>query len=107
MKDKPTPEPTNQSKLPIEGIEKSLKDALWMAYCNGRAGNEYVPEEVLPGLKVKLTEYGAVLLDKDQTPPPARRAISGEFIGDATQSDMREAGFRKVVNLDGTPVKEG
>ena len=33
-----------------EEVKKILKEALWMAYCSGRANNKYIPEEVLPDL---------------------------------------------------------
>ena len=33
-----------------EKVKKILKDALWQAYCEGRASNRYIPEEVLPNL---------------------------------------------------------
>jgi len=34
--------------------EQILKDALWKAYCNGRANNVYIPEEVIPRLVLSL-----------------------------------------------------
>ncbi len=34
----------------IEEVKKILREALWMAYCSGRANNKYIPEEVLPDL---------------------------------------------------------
>jgi len=37
---------------------KILKDALWMAYCSGRAKNKYIPEEVLPELWKRLKGEG-------------------------------------------------
>jgi len=37
----------NQDK--VEAVKKLVRDALRQAYCNGRAGNKYVPEEVIEG----------------------------------------------------------
>ena len=34
----------------VEEVKKILQEALWKAYCSGRANNEYIPEEVLPDL---------------------------------------------------------
>lgn len=36
--------------LDIDEVKKILGEALWMAYCSGRAGIKYMPEEVLPDL---------------------------------------------------------
>jgi len=35
-------------------IDKVLKEALWRAYCDGRANNKYIPEEVVPELIKRL-----------------------------------------------------
>ena len=33
-----------------EEVKNILKEALWVAYCTGRADGKYYPEEVLPDL---------------------------------------------------------
>ena len=59
----------------------------------------------------KLTEHGVVVLDKDQTPPmPSVVKINytlGRQIYHQATTDMIDKSFRRVINLDGTPVKEG
>jgi len=40
-----------------EEVTKILKAALTKAYNNGRAGNQYIPEEVMPAL-LKELDYG-------------------------------------------------
>jgi len=40
-----------------EEVAKILKAALIKAYNNGRAGNQYIPEEVMPAL-LKELDYG-------------------------------------------------
>lgn len=56
--------------------------------------------------------HGVVVLDKDQTPP--RRPLPKEefhnvspVFEEAALERMKSGGWRKVINLDGTPVKEG
>ena len=101
----------NPNKLPpdIEGVDKALEDALCTAYYNGRAGNKYIPKEVIPGLKSRLTEHGVVVLDEDQTlPVPEDKKNTFEIVSYGQgQLKMLNDSWRKVVNLDGTPVKEG
>lgn len=53
--------------------EKILRETLWRAYCEGKANNKYVPEEVLPRL---LKELGyRKLLDR----PLLEEALRSKF----------------------------
>ncbi len=48
----------------IEEVKKVLRDALWMAYCSGRANNKYIPEEVLPDLMKRCQLFEPKVIPK-------------------------------------------
>jgi len=50
-------QPCQPSQDKREEVAKILKAALIKAYNNGRAGNQYIPEEVMPTL-LKELDYG-------------------------------------------------
>jgi len=56
-------------------VREILREALWRAYCSGRANNEYIPEEVLPDLMKRCQLFIAPTLEDDELGEPAPGAI--------------------------------
>jgi hypothetical protein len=70
-------------------LKRILSEALWIAYCDGRAGNEYIPQEVVPGLIKEIQQIHP-------------QASEDGLLTDSERSEViqEEAGYRK---LEGEP----
>lgn len=72
----------------IEEVKKQIREALWMAYCSGRAGNKYIPEEVLPDLLKRCQLFPQPLTDEELGEKAQK--LKGMIKDITTSADKRE-----------------